>query len=83
METISTAAVLELGSKNLGNHPDNLVRRTILAQLLVASRAVKSIEAGLNAFKLWSVPQSRELNISTILYLANERAKPNADLLHE
>jgi hypothetical protein len=83
METISTATVLERGAMYLGNHPDNLVRRTVLAQILVDSRAVKSIEAGLLAFKLWAVPQSREHTIETILSVANERAKNASNLLHQ
>ena len=83
METISTAVVLEEGSKNLGNHPDNLVRRTLLAKILVDSRAVKTPEAALAAFKMWAIPESRDHPISAILNIANERSKPNGDLLHQ
>ena len=83
METIPTSAVLSKGASYLGNHPDHLVRRIVLAQILVDCRAVKSIEAGILAFRLWAVPQAVEHTVETILRVANERSSRSNGSLHE
>ena len=75
METISTTTVLDRGAQYLSSHPDDLVRRLVLAQILVDSRAVNSVQAGINAFKMWAVPQSKIHSVETILGIANDRAK--------
>lgn len=75
MDTIPTSAVLTRGAASLGNHPDHLVRRSLLAQILVDCRAVKSVEAAILAFRLWAVPQAVEHTVETILRVANERSR--------
>jgi len=79
METIPTSTLLDRGAQYLGNHPDHLARRIVLAQVLVDNRAVASVKAGILAFKLWAVPQSKEHSIETILGIANHRAKESND----
>jgi hypothetical protein len=83
METIPTKTVLDMGAKCLGNHPDDLVRRITLAKLLVESKAVRNIDAGIIAFRLWAVPESRNHPTETILSLANDKVRPHANPLHE
>ena len=75
MKTIDTRLVLDAGAQNIhNNHPDALVRRTTLASLLVAARAVRSIDAGIIAFKIWNHPEAKTHSPDTILTLANERS---------
>lgn len=75
MNTIDTRIILDCGSQNIHNmHPDALVRRTTLASLLLAARAVRSIEAGLLAFRIWAEPNAKGHEPATILALANEKA---------
>jgi hypothetical protein len=75
MDTIQTATILDRGVKYLNNHPDSLVRRTVLAQVLVDARLVRTIEAGVLAFRLWSVPGAAErYDVRAVIQLANERA---------
>ena len=75
METILTSTLLDRGAQYLGNHPDHLTRRIVLAQILVDNRAVNSVAAGILAFKMWAVPQSSDHTIEAILAVANHRAK--------
>ncbi len=74
MESITTVTILERGAKYLTNHPDALAKRTALAQVLVDARAVRSIEAGVLAFRIWATPGSRDHPIEVLLNLANEKA---------
>lgn len=74
MNMIDTRIVLDAGAQNIhNNHPDALVRRTTLASLLVTARAVKSIDAGLLSFRMWSSPQTREHDPSFVFLAANTR----------
>ena len=75
MDTINVSTVLDRGSTYLGNHPDHLNKRIALALVLVDSRCVKSVEAGILAFKMWALPESRTHPVEAILGLANENAK--------
>ena len=79
METIQTYTLLDRGAQYLGNHPDNLARRIVLAQILVDNRAVSSVQAGILAFKMWAVPQSKTHTIEAILAIANEKVKGSND----
>lgn len=72
---VTTAMILERGAKYLGNHPDHLSKRIVLAQLLVDARAVRSVEAGIVAFKIWATPGSQIHPVEVLLNLANEKAK--------
>lgn len=74
METIPTAAILDRGAMYLGNQPDHLAKRVALAQVLVATRCVRSLEAGLLAFKIWAEPTAKNHSVTTILNLADEKA---------
>lgn len=74
MNTIPTSAVLDQGAKYLTNNPDHLAKRIALAQVLVATRAVKSLEAGVLAFRIWAEPTARVHTAEVILSIANERA---------
>jgi len=76
METISTTTVLDRGAKCLSNRPDDLVRRITLAQLLVDAKAVRNLDAAVFAFRLWSVPESRQHSVGTILAIANDKVSP-------
>lgn len=76
MNTIETRIILDCGSQNIhNNHPDSLVRRTALASLLVTARAVRSIDAGLLAFRIWAEPTAKDHEPAAILALANEKAR--------
>lgn len=77
MDTINIDVVLNRGTKYLGNHPDDLSKRIALALLLVDSRCVRTVEAGILAFRLWALPESKAHTIEAILGLANEKAKSN------
>ena len=72
---ITTAMILDRGAKYLGNNQDNFIKRIVLAQLLVDARVVRSIEAGMLAFRIWATPGSHDHPVETILDLANEKAK--------
>ena len=72
---VTTEMILDRGAKYLGNHPDHLTKRIVLAQLLVDARAVRSIDAGVLAFRIWSTPGSQQHPVEVILGLANEKAK--------
>lgn len=74
MESISTRTILDRGAAYLGNHPDHLAKRIVLAQILVDARAVRSIEAGVLAFKIWAVDTARLHTVDVILNLANEKS---------
>ncbi len=74
MDTIQTTTVLDRGAKYLDNRPDSLAKRTALAQVLVDARVVRSIEAGVLAFRMRAVPGSEQYDITDIIRLANERA---------
>lgn len=75
MDTINISTVMDRGATYLGNHPDHLNKRIALALVLVDARMVRSVDAGILAFKLWAVPDSRKHPIQTILALANDKAK--------
>lgn len=75
MDTISTRTVLDRGAKYLGNHPDHLNKRIALALVLVDARCVRSVEAGILAFKMWALPEAKKHQVEAILGLANEKAK--------
>ena len=75
MESIATTAILDRGVQYLGNHQDHLAKRIVLAQLLVDCRAVKSLEAGMLAFRIWAEPSAKQLDVGVILDLANEKVK--------
>lgn len=72
---ITTAMILDRGARYLGNHPDHLSKRIVLAQLLVDARAVRSVEAGVLAFRIWATPGSQEHPVEVLLNLANEKAR--------
>lgn len=72
---ITAAMILERGARYLGNHPDHLSKRIVLAQLLVDARAVRSVEAGVLAFRIWATPGSQDHPVEVLLNLANEKAK--------
>lgn len=72
---VTTAMILDRGARYLGNHPDHLTKRIVLAQLLVDARAVRSVEAGVVAFRIWATPGSQDHPIEVLLSLANEKAK--------
>lgn len=75
MDTIDARVILDAGAAALhGNNPDNLVRRTSLASLLVAARAVKTVDAGIMAFRLWTSPEAKQHAPAFIFNIANERA---------
>jgi len=75
MDTVETRHILDAGAQSIhNNHPDALVRRTTLAALLVAARAVRDINAGLLAFRIWAEPAAKAHPVATILTLANERS---------
>lgn len=71
---IQVTTILDRGATYLSNHPDHLAKRTALAQLLVDARVVRTIEAGVLAFKIWAEPQSREHPLEVLIDLANEKA---------
>lgn len=73
--SITTEMILDRGAKALGNHPDQLTRRILLAQILVEARLVRSVDAAINAFRLWAIPASRQHPTEVLLNLANERTK--------
>lgn len=75
MNTIPTSAVLDQGAKYLTNNPDHLAKRIALAQVLVATRAVKSLEAGVLAFRIWAEPTASIHTAEVILRIANEKAQ--------
>ena len=75
MDTISTRTILDRGATYLGNHPDHLNKRIALALVLVDARCVRSVEAGILAFRMWALPESRTHQLEAILGLANEKAK--------
>lgn len=75
METIPTTLILDRGAKYLGNSQDHLAKRIVLAQVLVDSRAVKSLDAGLLAFKIWAEPTAKNHATAVILNIANERTQ--------
>lgn len=75
METIPTSTLLDRGAQYLGNHPDHLARRIVLAQVLVDNRAVKSVEAGVVAFRIWATPGSQDHPVEILLDLANKKTK--------
>lgn len=72
---VTTAMILDRGARYLGNHPDHLTKRIVLAQLLVDARAVRSVEAGIVAFRIWATPGSQDHPVEVLLNLANEKAK--------
>jgi hypothetical protein len=74
MNEIQTTSVLDLGAKYQGNHPDNLTRRTTLARLLVDNRVVRSVDAGLLLFRIWTAPDAKTYPLEEVIKLANERA---------
>ena len=75
MDTINVSTVLDRGATYIGNHPDNLSKRIALAMVLVDARAVRSVDAGILAFKMWALPESRKHTVEVILTLANEKAR--------
>lgn len=75
MESILITTVLDRGTKYLGNHPDQLSKRMALAHVLLDARAVRTVEAGVLAFRIWNTPGAREHTVQVILDLANEKAK--------
>jgi len=83
MDTIPTQAILDRGARYLSNLPDDHVRRITLAQLLVDIKAVRTIEAGINAFRLWAVPESRNHPLEVILGIANDKVRTRDNPLHE
>ncbi len=74
MNEIQTTSVLDLGAKYQGNHPDNLTRRTTLARLRVDNRVVRSVDAGLLLFRIWTSPDAKTYPLDEVIKLANERA---------
>lgn len=74
METIQTITLLNRGKQYLGNSPDHLAKRIALAQVLVDSRLVKNLDAGLLAFKIWAEPTASAHPVETILSIANTKA---------
>lgn len=59
----------------LGNNQDHLAKRIALAQVLVDCRAVKSLDAGLLAFKIWVEPTAKAHAPSVIFDIANKKAQ--------
>lgn len=75
MDIISTTTVLDRGVTYLGNHPDDLSKRIALALILVDARAVRSVAAGIFAFRIWAMPEARERQVAEIFAYANEKVK--------
>lgn len=75
MDSITTTTILDRGAKYLGNHPDHLTRRLCLAQILVDARIVRSVEAGVLAFRMWAVPESRNHPLEAIFTIAEAKAR--------
>jgi len=72
---IDVTTVLDRGASYLGNHPDDLARRTVLAQVLVDGRAVKSIDAGVLAFRIWTAAEAKLHGPEKVCGLADEKAR--------
>lgn len=75
MDTIDVSVILDRGAKYLGNHPDHLSKRIAVALVLVDARLVRSPEAGILAFRMWALPQSKKHTPEAILALADEKAR--------
>lgn len=76
MDNVHIGVILDRGAKYIGgNHPDNLSKRIALAWLLVDLRLVRTVDAGILAFKMWALPQSRKHDPLTIVDLANRKVK--------
>lgn len=71
---ISINTILDRGVTYLTNNPDHLAKRTVLAQLLVDARVVRTLDAGVILFKIWAEPLSRTHTIAALVELANEKA---------
>lgn len=71
---ISLTTILDRGATYLTNNPDHLAKRTVLAQVLVDARVVKSLDGGVLLFKIWAEPASRTHTIAALVDLANEKA---------
>lgn len=75
MDTIDSRIILDAGVASLhANNPDALVRRSAMAALLVSARAVRSVEAGLLAFRIWASPDAKAHPPTRIFDIANEKA---------
>jgi hypothetical protein len=66
--------LLNRGALYLGNNQDHLAKRIALAQVLVDSRVVRSLDAGLLLFKIWAEPLSRQYSLDALVTLAEEKA---------
>jgi len=75
MDTIDISVILDRGAKYLGNHPDQLCKRIAVALVLVDFRLVRSVEAGILAFRMWALPDARKHTPEAILALADEKAR--------
>lgn len=75
MDSITTTTILNRGARYLSNDPIDLAKRLVLAHVLVDARAVRTVEAGVLAFRIWNTPGARTHPIQVILDLANEKAK--------
>lgn len=71
---ITLTTILDRGATYLTNNPDHLAKRTVLAQLLVDARVVKTLDAGVLLFKIWSEPLSRDYSLTALVELAHEKA---------
>lgn len=60
MEDMLLKEVLDAGARSIGNRPDDLVRRSVLAQVLVRAAVFEDVEDALSAFRFWANPTTRE-----------------------
>lgn len=78
MDTIDARHLLDAGAASIhNNHPDALVRRTVLASVLVAAGVSRSSAAAINAFRIWATPLAKAHAPSRIFDLANARTPQN------
>lgn len=52
--------ILDAGANAIGNHPDDLVRRSILSAVLVRAGVFVDPSQALRAFRVWAHPPTRE-----------------------
>lgn len=72
---IDLTVILDRGARYLGNHPDNLAKRTALAQVLVDARVVRNVAVGINLFRIWSVPEATRYDLDTLINVATARTQ--------
>lgn len=78
MDTIDARHILNAGAASIhNNHPDSLVRRTVLASVLVAAGVARSVPAAITAFQIWNTPLAKANTPTRIFEIANARTPQN------